>query len=50
MAWHVPYISDEARKDFLRGYQQRLEQLSDDLPMSFPRLEQFDEALYPLPR
>ena len=50
VAWHVPYISDEARKEFLRSYQQRLEQLSDDLPMSFPRLDQFDEALYPLPR
>ena len=48
VAWHVPYISDEARKDFLRSYQQRLEQLSDDLPMNFPRLDQFDEALYPL--
>ncbi|AXM95214.1 NAD(P)H-dependent oxidoreductase [Pseudomonas plecoglossicida] len=50
VAWHVPYISDEARKGFLRSYQQRLEQLSDDLPMSFPRLDQFDEALYPLTR
>ena len=48
VAWHVPYISDEARKAFLGSYQQRLEQLSDDLPMNFPRLDQFDEALYPL--
>jgi NAD(P)H dehydrogenase (quinone) len=49
VAWHVPYISDEARKDFLTSYQQRLEHLSDDQPMQFPRLAQFDEALYPLP-
>jgi NAD(P)H dehydrogenase (quinone) len=49
VAWHVPYISDEARKDFLVGYQERLEHLSDDQPMQFPRLAQFDEALYPLP-
>jgi len=49
VAWHVPYISDEARKEFLQGYQQRLEHLSDDLPMQFPRLSQFDEALNPLP-
>ena len=49
VAWHVPYISDEARKEFLVSYQQRLEHLSDDQPMQFPRLAQFDEALYPLP-
>ncbi|AXQ48519.1 NAD(P)H-dependent oxidoreductase [Pseudomonas vlassakiae] len=50
VAWHVPYISDEARQAFLRSYEQRLQHLSDDLPLSFPRLDQFDEALYPLPR
>ncbi|QBF26902.1 flavodoxin family protein [Pseudomonas tructae] len=48
VAWHVPYISDEARKDFLRSYQQRLTHLSDDQPLVFPRLAQFDEQLYPL--
>ncbi|WP_223511392.1 NAD(P)H-dependent oxidoreductase [Pseudomonas sp. GL-B-19] len=49
VAWHVPYISDEARQEFLKNYQQRLEHVSDDQPMQFPRLAQFDEALYPLP-
>ncbi|MNP72363.1 hypothetical protein D3C76_1689060 [compost metagenome] len=48
VAWHVPYISDEARGAFLRQYRQRLEQLSDDQPLAFPRLAQFDEGLYPL--
>ncbi|WP_442113993.1 NAD(P)H-dependent oxidoreductase [Pseudomonas sp. NUPR-001] len=48
VAWHVPYISDEARQDFLRSYQQRLQHLADDQPLQFPRLSQFDEALYPL--
>ncbi|MGC6370956.1 NAD(P)H-dependent oxidoreductase [Pseudomonas sp. K2I15] len=48
VAWHVPYISAEARQDFLHGYQQRLERLADDQPLVFPKLEQFDEALYPL--
>ncbi|EJM22655.1 putative NADPH-quinone reductase (modulator of drug activity B) [Pseudomonas sp. GM21] len=48
VAWHVPYISDEARQEFLRSYQQRLEHISDDQPLQFPRLAQFDEALYPL--
>jgi len=48
VAWHVPYISAEARADFLRGYQQRLEGLADGQPLVFPKLVQFDEALYPL--
>ena len=48
VAWHVPYISDEARQEFLKSYQQRLEHISDDQPLQFPRLAQFDEALYPL--
>ncbi|QJI28732.1 NAD(P)H-dependent oxidoreductase [Pseudomonas sp. ADAK18] len=48
VAWHVPYISAEARGEFLRSYQQRLEGLADDQPLVFPKLEQFDEALYPL--
>ncbi|HEX5844214.1 MAG TPA: NAD(P)H-dependent oxidoreductase, partial [Pseudomonas sp.] len=48
VAWHVPYISHEAREDFLSAYQQRLEGLAEDVPLTFPRLEQFDERLYPL--
>ncbi|AUG01952.1 NAD(P)H dehydrogenase [Pseudomonas sp. 09C 129] len=48
VAWHVPYISDQAREEFLVAYRRRLEQLADDLPIEFPRLSQFDEALYPL--
>lgn len=48
VAWHVPYISDEARRYILQSYQQRLKCLNDDKPMQFPRLSQFDEALYPL--
>jgi NAD(P)H dehydrogenase (quinone) len=48
VAWHVPYISHEAREDFLRAYQQRLEGLEQEQPLAFPRLEQFDERLYPL--
>lgn len=48
VAWHVPYISAEARQTFLHSYQQRLEGLADDQPLVFPKLEQFDEALYPL--
>jgi NAD(P)H dehydrogenase (quinone) len=48
VAWHVPYISQEAREEFLRSYDTRLQQLSDDVPLSFPKLAQFDDRLYPL--
>ncbi|KAA0947778.1 MULTISPECIES: NAD(P)H-dependent oxidoreductase [unclassified Pseudomonas] len=48
VAWHVPYISAEARGEFLSAYQQRLEGLANDQPLVFARLAQFDEALYPL--
>ncbi|MDF3866529.1 NAD(P)H-dependent oxidoreductase [Pseudomonas denitrificans (nom. rej.)] len=50
VAWHVPYISNDARQDFLRQYQDRLQHLEGDQPLEFVRLEQFDERLYPLPR
>ena len=50
VAWHVPYISNDARQDFLRQYQDRLQKLENDQPLEFVRLEQFDERLYPLPR
>lgn len=49
VAWHVPYISTDARQDFLVGYDQRLRGLADEQPLVFPKLAQFDEALYPLP-
>ncbi|UVJ45776.1 NAD(P)H-dependent oxidoreductase [Pseudomonas sp. LS1212] len=48
VAWHVPYISAEAREEFLGQYRQRLESIEQDSPIDFPRLSQFDEALYPL--
>lgn len=48
VAWHVPYISDEARGAFLVKYQQRLHGLADEQPLVFPLMAQFDEALYPL--
>jgi len=48
VAWHVPYINAEAREQFLVGYHRRLEHLDHDVPLVFPRLEQFDEALYPI--
>jgi NAD(P)H dehydrogenase (quinone) len=48
VAWHVPYISDEARQELLMSYRQRLETIDEDQPIEFPRLSQFDDGLYPL--
>lgn len=48
VAWHVPYISQDAREAFLDGYAARLHNLSRDQPLIFPRLAQFDDRLYPL--
>jgi len=48
VAWHVPYISAAAREQFLVDYHRRLTHLEQDSPLVFPRLAQFDEALYPL--
>lgn len=45
VAWHVPYISQEAREEFLSSYDTRLQQLSDDVPLQFPQLAQFDDKL-----
>ncbi|MBG6581859.1 NAD(P)H-dependent oxidoreductase [Pseudomonas aeruginosa] len=36
VAWHVPYISEEARGNFLRAYRARLENLEQDVPLRFP--------------
>lgn len=49
VAW-LPYISEEARGNFLRAYRARLENLEQDVPLRFPRLEQFDALLQPLAR
>lgn len=48
VAWHVPYISPEARGDFLRQYRTRLRSLEQQVPLAFPSLDDFDEKLRPL--
>jgi hypothetical protein len=35
-------------QQFLLDYRQRLQHLSDDQPLVFPKLSQFDDKLYPL--
>jgi NAD(P)H dehydrogenase (quinone) len=48
VGWHVPYINDSARQQLLENYRQRLENIGEDQPMQYPRLDQFDDRLYPL--
>lgn len=48
IAYHVPYISQEARESLLQDYVTYLTHLDQLEPLKFPKLEQFDEKLYPL--
>ena len=47
VGYHVPYISDEARAQILDDYVDRLARLDALEPLRFPRLEEFDDRLYP---
>ena len=47
VAWHVPYISYEARLQILEDYRARLRSLESLAPLTFPSLDAFDEKLYP---
>jgi len=47
-AYHVPYISAEARQAYLDQYRKRLQQLDSLPPLQFPSMDDFDENLYPL--
>lgn len=48
MAYHVPYITDQARQQLLEQYQQHLQNLEQFTALEFPKLELFDDKLYPL--
>ena len=48
VAWHVPYISNEARSRYLDTYRERLTKIDLLKPLPFPSLKDFDEKLYPL--
>ena len=48
IAYHVPYISQEARQQMLLDYAEHLQNLDQLDALVFPKLEQFDERLYPL--
>jgi NAD(P)H dehydrogenase (quinone) len=47
-AYHVPYVSQDAREGILRQYGDYLARLDDLRPLRFPSLADFDRALRPL--
>ena len=46
-AYHVPYIPADARKAILDGWRRWLLTLEQAEPLTFPRLDEFDDRLYP---
>ncbi|TKC80219.1 NAD(P)H-dependent oxidoreductase [Trinickia terrae] len=48
VAWHVPYVTNEKRLEYLDAWRKRLPSLMDEEPLRFPSLDRFDENLYPL--
>ncbi len=46
-AWHVPYVSDEDRQTILKEHREWLARIDTLEPMRFPRMDEFDERLYP---
>jgi NAD(P)H dehydrogenase (quinone) len=49
IAWHVPYISDQARADYLAQWQQTLLNLDARPTLTMPTLSNFDDSFRPLP-
>lgn len=49
VGWHVPYITDEARRGYLQAWTGRLRSLDEETPLRFPSLADFDDRLNPLP-
>ncbi len=47
VAFHVPYISAEARTRYLNDYSARLDALASTEAMRFPSMDDFDEKLHP---
>ena len=49
VAWHVPYVSPEARAEILQGYRRHLLTLDERAPLRFPSVDDFDQDLRPRP-
>jgi NAD(P)H dehydrogenase (quinone) len=48
VAYHVPYISDESRKEILKNWQQALAELDKRAVMQMPKLHDFDDTFKPI--
>lgn len=48
VGWHVPYISEDARKNILFSYEERLRNIDSLRPLTFPVLSDFDKNLLPI--
>lgn len=45
--YHIPYLKPEAREAVMADYRRWLAGLETATPLVFPKMEQFDEKLYP---
>lgn len=45
--YHIPYLKPEAREKIMQDYREWLKALPDAKPLSFPKMSEFDERLYP---
>ena len=50
IGYHISYLKPEARTQILEDYQAYLGKLETLEPLRYPRMEEFDAKLYPLPR
>lgn len=50
IGYHIPYLKPEARGQILEEYKAYLGKLEELEPLRFPRMEEFDAKLYPLPK
>lgn len=47
IGYHIPYIDQAAREQILTDYSDYLSNIDELKPLEFPRLDQFDDKLYP---
>lgn len=45
--YHIPYLKPEAREKIMQDYREYLASIPALEPLRFPRMEEFDEKLYP---
>lgn len=46
--YHIPYLKPEAREQIMQDYKTHLAGIASLAPLSFPKMSDFDERLYPL--